>query len=447
MDAVLLSRIHFAMTALFHFIFVPLTLGLVVLVAIMETKYVKSGNETYLRMTKFFGKLFLINFALGLVTGLTLEFQFGMNWARYSKFVGDIFGPPLAIEATVAFFLESTFLGVWVFGWKKLSKKMHAVSIWLVAFGTNISALWILIANAWMQHPVGYVIKGGKARFVDFWAAATQPFAILEFFHTITAAYVVGAFFVMGVSAYHLLRNSEIDLFKKAFKIGAAFSIFATIAVFLTGDLHAFEVAKTQPTKLAAMESVWNTQKGAPMYLFIVPNPKEEKNSVEAIGIPKALSILAYHNPNATVKGLKSFPKNDRPPILITFLSFRGMVGLGTLFVLIAIFAYAYMKRDALLDKRWFLKMMIYVIPLPYLAIELGWIVAEVGRQPWIVYGLMKTANATSTAVSVSQIVMSLIGFVVLYSMLGIIDIYLLIKYARKGPEPAEKITAESGGY
>ncbi len=447
MDAVLLSRIQFAMTALFHFIFVPLTLGLVVLVAIMETKYVTSGDEVYLRMTKFFGKLFLINFALGLVTGLTLEFQFGMNWARYSKFVGDIFGPPLAIEATVAFFLESTFLGVWIFGWKKLSKKMHAVSIWLVAFGTNISALWILIANSWMQHPVGYVVKGGKAHFVDFMDAATQPFALLEFTHTITAAYVVGAFFVMGVSAYHLLRNNEVDLFKKAFKIGAAFSVFATIAVFLTGDLHASEVAKTQPTKLAAMESVWNTQKGAPMYLFIVPNPKEEKNSVEAIGIPKALSILAYHNPNATVKGLKSFPKNDRPPVLITFLSFRTMVGLGTLFVLIAIFAYAYMKRDALLDKRWFLRMMIYAIPLPYLAIEFGWIVAEVGRQPWIVYGLMKTANATSTAVSVSQIVMSLIGFVALYSMLGIIDIYLLIKYARKGPESAEKITAESGGY
>ncbi len=446
MDTLLLDRLQFALTALFHFIFVPLTLGLVILVAIMETIYVKTGNEVYLRMTKFFGKLFLINFALGVVTGITMEFQFGMNWARYSAFVGDIFGPPLAIEATVAFFLESTFLGVWIFGWKKLSKKAHAVTIWLVAFGTNISALWILIANAWMQHPVGYVIKGGKAQFVDFLAAATQPFAILEFVHTITAAYVLGAFFVMGVSAYHLLRNHEVDLFKRAFKIGASFAMFATIAVFITGDLHASEVAKTQPTKLAAMESVWTTQKGAPMYLFLFPDEKNETNAVEFLGIPKLLSILAYHDPNATVKGLKDFPKKDRPPVTITFVSFRTMVGLGTLFILLAIFAFLYSKREALLEKRWFLKLMVYAIVLPYIAIELGWIVAEVGRQPWIVYGLMRTADATSTAVSMAQVVMSFIGFVALYSTLGIIDIYLLIKYAKKGPEPVET-AAREGGY
>ncbi len=438
MDAVLLARLQFALTALFHFIFVPLTLGLVILVAIMETIYAKTGDETYLRMTKFFGKLFLINFALGVVTGITMEFQFGMNWARYSKFVGDIFGPPLAIEATVAFFLESTFLGVWIFGWKKLSRKAHAVTIWLVAFGTNISALWILIANAWMQHPVGYVIKNGRAQFNDFMAAATQPFAILEFVHTVTAAYVLGAFFVMAVSAYHLLRNQEVDLFKKAFKIAAKFAVFATIAVFITGDLHASEVAETQPTKLAAMESVWTTQKGAPMYLLLWPNEKKETNSIELFGIPKLLSILAYHNPNAVVKGLKDFPKKDRPPVAITFLSFRTMVGLGTLFILLAILAYTYIKKESLLDKRWFLKIMASAVVLPYIAIELGWIVAEVGRQPWIVYGLMRTADATSTAVSTAQVVMSLVGFVLLYGALGIIDIYLLIKYARKGPEPAK---------
>ncbi|WP_025209143.1 cytochrome ubiquinol oxidase subunit I [Hippea sp. KM1] len=438
MDAVLLARWQFALTALFHFIFVPLTLGLSFLVAIMETIYVKTDNPVYLRMTKFFGKLFLINFALGLVTGITLEFEFGMNWARYSKFVGDIFGAPLAIEATLAFFLESTFLGVWIFGWKKVSKKMHAISMWLVAFGTNISALWILIANAWMQHPVGYVIRNGRAEFVDFWAVATQPYAILKFLHTITAGYVVGAFFVMGVSAYHLLRNQEVDLFKRAFKIGASFGLFAAIAVFIIGDLHAGEVAKTQPTKLAAMESIWETQKGAPMYLFLVPDEKHQKNAVELFGIPKMLSIIAYHDPNATVKGLKDFPKNDRPPVTITFVSFRTMVALGSLFVLLVLLAFYYAKKDLLLNKRWFLKLMILAIPLPYIAIELGWIVAEVGRQPWIVYGLMRTADATSTAVSVPQIIMSLVGFVLFYSILGIIDIYLLVKYARQLPEAVE---------
>ncbi|AEA34514.1 cytochrome ubiquinol oxidase subunit I [Hippea maritima] len=435
MDAVILARWQFALTALFHFIFVPLTLGLSFLVAIMETIYVKTNNPTYLRMTKFFGKLFLINFALGLVTGITLEFEFGMNWARYSKFVGDIFGAPLAIEATLAFFLESTFLGVWIFGWKKVSKKMHALSIWLVAFGTNISALWILIANAWMQHPVGYVVRNGRAEFVDFWAVVTQPYAILKFLHTITAGYVVGAFFVMGISAYHLLKNQEVDLFKRAFKIGAAFGLFATIAVFIIGDLHAGEVAKTQPTKLAAMESVWTSQKGAPMYLLIIPDEKHQKNAVELFGIPKMLSIIAYHNANATIKGLKDFPKNDRPPVTITFVSFRTMVGLGTLFVLLAIIAYYYIRKDILLNKKWFLKLMLFAIPLPYIAIELGWIVAEVGRQPWIVYGLMRTADATSTAVTVSQIIMSLIGFVLFYSILGAIDIYLLVKYAKQLPE------------
>ncbi len=443
MDTVLLARWQFAMTALFHFIFVPLTLGLSFLVAIMETAYVKTGDEDYLRMTKFFGKLFLINFALGLVTGITLEFEFGMNWARYSKFVGDIFGSPLAIEATLAFFLESTFLGVWIFGWKKVSKKVHALSAWLVAFGTNISALWILIANAWMQHPVGYVIRHGRAEFVNFWAAVLQPYAILKFLHTIHAGFVVGSFFVMGISAYHLLKNHDVKLFKKAFKIGAYFGLYAAIVVFIIGDLHAAEVAKTQPTKLAAMESVWKTEKGAPMYLFLIPDEAHERNVVQILGIPKLLSILAYHNPNSTIKGLKSFPEKDRPPVTITFVSFRTMVGLGTLFILLALYAFYLVKTDKIFEKKGFLKLMIYAIPLPYLACELGWIVAEVGRQPWIVYGLLRTSQATSTAVNSAQLIMTLVGFIFLYGVLGVIDIYLLFKYARKLPESA---TTE-GGY
>ncbi|MEJ2010408.1 MAG: cytochrome ubiquinol oxidase subunit I, partial [Acidobacteriota bacterium] len=252
MDAVILSRLQFAITTMFHFIFVPITLGLSLLVAYMETRYVRTGDEMYLRMTKFWGKLFLINFALGIVTGITLEFQFGMNWARYSKYVGDIFGAPLAIEATVAFFLESTFLGFWIFGWNKVSKRVHALSIWLVAIASNLSALWILLANGWMQHPVGYVLRNNRAEMVDFTAVVTNPYGLLKFFHTIFAAYVVASFFVIGVSAYHILKKRHLALFKSSFRMAATFGLISSILVFAVGDFHAKEVAKTQPAKFAA---------------------------------------------------------------------------------------------------------------------------------------------------------------------------------------------------
>src|SRR5512139_3918576 len=261
MDALALSRLQFAVTSMFHFIFVPLTLGLSVLVAWFEWRYVKTGDETWVRMTRFWGKLFLINFALGIVTGITMEFQFGMNWAEYSKYVGDIFGAPLAIEATVAFFLESVFIGVWIFGWNKVSKTFHAVSIWLVAIATNLSALWILLANGWMQKPVGYVLRNGRAEMVDFMALVTNSYGWSKFFHTLFSGYVVAAFFVMGVSAYHLLRKSEVRLFKTSFRSAATLGLIASILVFVTGDFHAVEVAKVQPTKFAAMEAVWDTQK------------------------------------------------------------------------------------------------------------------------------------------------------------------------------------------
>src|SRR5512139_2004440 len=261
MDVVTLSRWQFAITCMFHFIFVPLTLGLSIMTAWMETKYVTTGNELYKEMARFWGKLFLINFAVGVVTGITLEFQFGMNWAEYSRYVGDIFGAPLAIEATVAFFLESTFIGLWIFGWNRLPKKVHALSIWLVAIATNLSALWILLANGWMQKPVGYVLRNGRAEMVDFMALVTNSYGWSKFFHTVFSGYVVAAFFVMGVSAYHLLRKSEVRLFKTSFRSAATLGLIASILVFVTGDFHAVEVAKVQPTKFAAMEAVWDTQK------------------------------------------------------------------------------------------------------------------------------------------------------------------------------------------
>ena len=434
MDVVMLSRLQFAAATIFHFLFVPLTLGLSILTAIYETKYVSTGDEDYKRAAKFWGKLFLINFALGVVTGITLEFQFGTNWSRYSRYVGDVFGSPLAIEATLAFFLESTFVGVWVFTWNKVKPKTHALFIWLVAIAANVSALWILIANGWMQHPVGYVIRNGRAELADFLAVVTNRFGILEFLHTVSGAYILSGFFVMGVCAWHILRGNEVQFFKKSFRTAATFALVFALFEIFNGHLHGAEVAETQPTKLAAMESVWETRTHAPMYLFAIPDPENERNSVEILPIPGMLSLLSYHSPSAKVKGLRDFPKDERPPVTLTFLSFRIMVGLGFLFGLLAILAW--FKRRAPEEAPWLLKILIYTIPLPYIALELGWIVAEVGRQPWIVYGLMKTRDAVSVLAS-SQVLISFIAFVVFYSFLGIIDFYLLAKYARKGPEAA----------
>ena len=435
MDALTLSRLQFAVTAAFHFIFVPLTLGLSILIAYMESRYVRTNDEMYLKMAKFWGKLFLINFALGIVTGITMEFQFGMNWAEYSKYVGDIFGAPLAIEATVAFFLESTFIGLWVFGWNKVSKKVHALSIWLVAIATNLSALWILLANGWMQNPVGYVLRNNRAEMVDFGAMLTNPYGWLKFSHTLLSGYVVAAFFVMGISAYHLLKKTNTAFFKRSFKMAAAFGLMSSLLVFIVGDFHAAMVARTQPTKFAAMESVWDTQKAVPYNFLVIPDVKNERNTVSELGIPKLLSLLAFHDGDAEIKGLKEFSKEDRPPVLATFLSFRGMAALGMLFMLLTLAGYVISKRDRLESNPLFLRIMLYALPLPYIAAQLGWLVAEVGRQPWIVYGVLRTSDAVSKSVTAAQVWTSLIGFTVFYGMLGLIDIYLLAKYSKKGPD------------
>ncbi len=433
MDVVFLSRLQFAMATMFHFIFVPLTLGLSILVAIMETKYVRTGDETYKRMTKFWGKLFVINFVLGVVTGITLEFQFGTNWSRYSEYVGDIFGSLLAIEATVAFFLESTFLGAWIFGWNRFSPKVHASFIWLVAIASNLSALWIIIANAFMQHPVGYVIRNGRAELENFFAVVFNGFAWQQYVHTLSGAYILGGFFVMGVSAYHLLRKNEIGFFTKSFRMGLTLALIFSVVAVVQGHHHGSEVAKIQPAKLAAMESHWETTESAPMNLLVIPDEKNETNAVEMFGIPGGLSMLAYHSFGAEVKGLKDFPKEDRPPVLITFLSFRIMVALGFLFPLLCLWAWR--KKDKLLESPRLLKIMVLAIPLPYIAIEAGWVLAEVGRQPWIVYGLMRTSDAASPIVT-SQVAFSLVILTLLYAFLGAVDIYLLAKFARKGPKP-----------
>lgn len=432
MDPVFLSRLQFTATTLFHFLFVPLTLGLSILVAYMEVRYARTGDETYLRMTKFWGKLFLINFAVGVVTGITLEFQFGTNWSKYSAYVGDVFGSLLAIEASVAFFLESTLIGIWVFGWKKLSKMAHAIVMCLVAAGSNISALWILIANSWMQNPVGYVFNNGRAELNNFAAVVFNKFAILQILHVLPASFLLAAFFVMGISAFHLYKKQHIDLFTRSFKIALIFGLVSSIWVVVEGDQHAVHVTETQPTKLAAMEAHWETQKRAPIVLMALPDEENERNRFEIGKIPGALSLLGHHDINAEVKGLNDFPKEDRPPVLLTFISFRLMVAIGTILPLLTIIGL--FLRNTLVENRWYLLIMMAAIPLPYIAIEAGWILAEVGRQPWIVYGLMRTADAGSPITS-AQVISSLVAFILVYGLLGAVGYYLIGKNAIKGPD------------
>ncbi|MFZ5787803.1 MAG: cytochrome ubiquinol oxidase subunit I [Acidobacteriota bacterium] len=434
MDVLTLSRLQFAVATYFHFLFVPLTLGLSMLVAIMQTVWYRTGDEDYKRMTKFWGKLFLINFAIGVVTGITLEFQFGTNWSRYSAFVGDIFGSLLAIEATAAFFLESTFIAVWFFGWERLSKKAHLASIWLVAIASNLSAFWILVANAWMQSPVGYTIRNGRAELTDFFAVITQKFAMLEFVHTLGGAYITAGFFVLGISAWHLLRKRHVAFFTKSFRLAAVWALVFSLFEVAQGHMNAEILGSKQPIKLAAMEAQWETQSGAPMNLVQWPDEENERNAVQALAVPKALSLLAHYDAGAEVVGLKSVPKEDRPPVLATFLSFRAMVGLA--FLVIALSAWAVIRRHAPTDSPLLLKVLPWAIPLPYLANELGWTVAEVGRQPWIVYGIMRTSDAVSP-LATSQVAISALAFVVVYTLLGLADFYLLFKFARQGPKTA----------
>ena len=442
MDTLMLSRLQFAAATFFHFLFVPLTLGLSVLLAIMETTYVRTGNEEYKNMARFWGKIFLINFAIGVVTGITLEFQFGTNWSRYSEYVGDIFGSLLAIEATVAFFLESTFIAVWAFGWKRLSPRAHAVTIWLVALASNLSAVWILIANSWMQHPVGFVIRNGRAELDSLTAIITQPFAWHTIVHTVSAGYILSGFFVMGISAWHLLKKQEISFFKKSFRLAVGFALIFAIVEVVQGHMHGGEVAKLQPTKFAAMESVWETTKSAPQYLLVIPDPDNERNLVEFGAIPGALSMLAFHDFSAEVKGLKDFAPSERPPVTISTVSFRAMITLGFFFLIAAFIGW--FRRDTIEQRPALLKVFIFSIPLPYIASELGWMLAEVGRQPWVVYGVMKTSSAVSP-IAASQVAVSLAAFVLVYTFLGLVAYYLIWSHARKGPA-AEAALLESDG-
>lgn len=447
MSVLTLSQWQFAVTTVYHFFFVPLTLGLSILVAIMETMYVRSGNETYKRMTKFWGNLFLVNFAMGVVTGIVMEFQFGMNWSEYSRFVGDIFGAPLAIEALLAFFLESVFLGVWVFGWEKLSKGAHLTSIWLVAIGSNISALWILIANSFMQHPVGFTIENGRAVMNDFGALVTNPYLLTQFPHTIVSGFTTGAFFVLGISAYHLIRRSaDQDFFRRSFQIASVFGIVAIFLTILVGHSQGQRMMETQPMKMAAAEALWESEDPASFSLFTIGNEAELKD-VWSVRLPALLSVLAYNQPTGEVKGIRNLqaeyeqaygPGTYYPSIITMYWSFRIMVGLGFLMLLVAFLALLPTLRNKPVTQTMFLKYFPFAIAFPYLANTSGWLFTEMGRQPWVVYGQMKTQDAFSPNLTPGMVLASLIIFTLVYALLIVADVYLLQKYAKAGPAPAE---------
>ncbi|HZK85194.1 MAG TPA: cytochrome ubiquinol oxidase subunit I [Desulfosporosinus sp.] len=443
MTELILSRLQFAVITSYHFLFVPLTLGLSVLVAMMESWYVKTGNETYKKMTKFWGKLFLINFAMGVVTGIVQEFQFGMNWSEYSRFVGDIFGAPLAIEALVAFFLESVFLGLWIFGWDKLSKKTHALTIWLVAIGTNLSALWILIANSFMQEPVGYILRNGRAEMTDFFALITNPHVIYQFPHTVLSGFVTAAFFVMGISAYHLLKKNHLEVFHRSFHMAVIFGLISAIGVAGIGHFQAMHLVQVQPMKMAAAEAHWETENPAGLVLFATIDEKNQKNNFE-VKIPGLLSFLSYNSFSGEVKGINELqtadvqkfgPGNYVPQVTSLFWSFRIMLLAGFWLVLIPILGLYFYKTNRLDQKTWFLKVVLLTIPIPYIANTVGWYMAEVGRMPWIVYGLQKVDAGLSTSVSALSILITFVGFTLIYGVLAVADVYLLLKFIKKGPE------------
>lgn len=495
-----LSRLQFAVTVLYHFLFVPLTLGLSFLLAAMETVYVVTGKLIYRQMVQFWGKLFMINFALGVATGLTMEFQFGTNWSFYSSFVGDIFGAPLAIEGLMAFFMESTFVGLMVFGWERLSKGQHLAVTWFVALGTNLSALWILIANSFMQDPVGASFNPATLRMEldSFQQLIFSPDAQSKFVHTSIAGYVTAAVFVAGISAYYMLKGRHLDLAKRSFRMAALFGVLATMGVITLGDALGFVAAQAQPTKLAAMEGLWKSEPGPmPFNLIAFPDQARQENR-GTLQVPYLLSLLVTHSIDGTMPGLDALEEQARqriengipavralqvlsrhpddaaaratfeahredlgygflaqrrapdltqitpeqvrqaardsiPPVAAVFWSFRLMVAFGLGMLAFFVLAVLYTLRNQVHRKRWFLWAAVWMIPVPFLANEMGWLVAELGRQPWTVFGVLPTWMSASTH-SVTYMAFSLAGFVILYTIFIVIEMILMLRAIRQGP-------------
>ena len=450
LDLLTLSRLQFAFTIMFHYIFPPLTIGLGGLMVSLEALYLKTKDPGYERAAKFWTKIFAVNFAMGVATGIVMEFQFGTNWASYSRFVGDVFGSALAAEGIFAFFLESGFLAVLVFGWDRVSPKTHFFATCMVALGAVFSAVWIIVANSWQQTPAGFhiVTEGGFARaeVTNFWEMVFNPSSIPRLLHSLIGAYILAAFFVMSISAFYILRNRHLDFAKKSFTSALVLGAIMSLLALIQGDLQARQLKDTQPAKLAAMEAHFKTTPGGTgLYAFGFPDENEETVKY-GLKLPNMLSFLVHGNFHQPVNGLDKIPRSDWPPVAMTFQAFHLMVGMGMLFIAITLLALIYRLRGTLFQKRWLMWAFVLIIPLPYLANQLGWVTAEVGRQPWIVYGLLRTSDGLSKAVSASQTLSSIILFGIIYFLLFLVWIYVLNDKIQHGPEEPHTAAATSAG-
>ena len=441
-----LARIQFATTSLYHFLFVPLTLGLAPLIAVMQTLWHRSGNEAWLRLTRFFGTLLLINFAIGVATGLVQEFQFGMNWSVYSTFVGDVFGAPLAIEGLAAFMLESTFLGLWIFGWNKLGPRLHLATVWLFALGSWLSAFFIIVANSWMQRPVGSTVTDGRAELTSIWELLSNRFALFAFAHVILVGLTTAATVVFGVSCWHFLRGRNVEVFRHAAKLALIVLVPVSAVNLWLGSHLGIVVTDYQPMKIAATEALWDTEQPASFSIFQIGGfTVDDQDPSFDIEVPYLLSFLATGSFNGEVQGMnplqsqyeQQYGSGDYiPPVRAAYWSMRIMAYLGTLVFLVAAVGAFLMRKKRLERARWFLWIGVGSIAFPYLAALAGWVLSEVGRQPWIVQGLLKTADANSPSVSTSTIALSLGTFAVLYVLLAVVDFVLMRHYASLDPPP-----------
>lgn len=449
MDVEILARIQFAFTIAFHYIFPPLSIGLGVLLVIMEGMYLKTKNPLYERMTKFWVKVFALTFAIGVASGIVMEFEFGTNWATYSRFVGDVFGSALAAEGIFAFFLESGFLAVLVFGWDKVGPKTHFFSTVMVSLGSMLSAVWIVVANSWQQTPAGYHLVGEgmnmRAEITDFWEMVFNPSSMERLSHVLSGAWLAGAFLVISVSAYYLIRKKHIDFAKQSMKIGLGLALFASLFQLFTGHQSAMGVSETQPAKMAAYEAHYDSSAAASMYLFGWVNEDNQEVNF-GIEIPGMLSYLIYGDSEAKVTGLNSFKPEDQPPVNFVFQTYHLMVAIGFFLIAISIISLIYLKRKKLFETNWLLWILVFSVLGPQLANQLGWFSAEVGRQPWIVYGLLRTSEALSKVVESNQIVFSLILFGAIYLLLFVLFLYLLNEKIQHGPENPETISTEYEG-
>jgi cytochrome d ubiquinol oxidase subunit I len=452
-----LARWQFATTSIYHFLFIPVTIGLAFLVAVLQTAWYRNGGEggdEHRRLTRFFGTLLLINVAVGVVTGLVQEFEFGMNWSVYSRYVGDVFGGPLAMEGLAAFFLESTFLGLWLFGWERLSKRVHLACIWLVSFATMLSALFIMVANSWMQHPVGYRMVKGQPRLDNIGALFTNPTFLWGYVHVLLASLITGALIMLAVSAWYLRKGHEVHAFKRSASLSLAVLIPTIVLTLFVGSELGVIETRYQPMKIAAAEGQWSTCRPCSFSLFQIGGGKNDKTPSQIVEVPHVLSLLATNSWGGKVVGLDQLqaeyvarygPGNYVPDVFIQYWSMRIMAYLAALVMMLALWGAWLLHRDRLEHSKWFLRLSIWAVVTPFAMNTAGWLLTESGRQPWIVQGLMKTVNASSPSVSATDIWISLVVFVLLYLALGAVDVVLMLRYARKGLAQNDEPPEHSG--